>query len=106
MDTEDMNFGRWVDEGCPNDLVPMKITDKLQHIRKIEGADIRLAILNFVVEDDEGVLKGFTKEMKPTSPESADILFLSSCIHSRNSITTPAFARFVSLASSNSTNKE
>ncbi len=106
MDTEDMNFGRWVDEGCPNDLVPMKITDKLQHIRKIEGADIRLAILNFVVEDDEGVLKGFTKEMKPTSPESADILFLSSCIHSKNSITTPAFARFVSLASSNSTNKE
>ena len=106
MDTEDIHFGRWLDDGCPSDLVPMKITDKLQHIRKIEGADIRLAILNFVVEDDKGVLRGFTKDMKPAPPESADILFLSSCIHSKNSITTPAFARFVSLASSNSTNKE
>ncbi len=99
-DQADLEYQKWLSEGAEVDTAPLGLPQKISQIKELEGADTKLAILNFVPNREDAILLGFDCNLQRTSVAHADILILGGCI-TENLPTnyTPGFEEFINLVS-------
>lgn len=71
--------------------------DTLKRVRAVEGAHIRLLVINLVTERTGESLVGFSIDGEHVAAECADIVFLAGCLNSQDFAVTNGFEHLVSL---------
>ena len=100
QDQVDLEYQDWLSEGAETDKAPLGLITKLTQIRKTEGDNIRLAVLNFIAVRGDAPLLGFDRDLKPAAVEEADILILGGCVtNGATPTSTPGFEKFVRIVS-------
>lgn len=100
QDKADLEYQKWLSEEADSSTAPLGLIPKLNQIRKAEGAEVKLAILNFVATREDAPLLGFDCDLRPAIAKQADILILSGCVtHSSTVPRTPGFQDFIKLVS-------
>lgn len=103
----DLEYQTWQSGGSNLNDAPLGLIQKIAQIRRVEGPNIKLAILNFVATRDDAPLLGFDHNLQPSPVDQADILTLSGCVADSPITTyTPGFQQFTKLIFSDFKNKE
>lgn len=84
----DNDYQAWLEGGKPPDKTPLKLSEKIDTIRSIEGNHTILIIANLITADSDCSLKGFNQSLERISVERADILFIPGCLNPNQEMTS------------------
>ncbi len=98
LNKADEEYQEWLQGGAESGKAPLGLITKLEDIRREEGAQVKLAILNFVAREQDAKLIGFDEKLKPSSLQDADIIVLNGCLcRDKAETVTTGFNQFVNL---------